>query len=167
MKWAMITAVMTLAIQSAQADVTDANFLNHLLLEKTKAEALVQRLKIEFEPKRSEYVTGRQKYIAAQQAFNNYTNAMLSNYRVGNKVDLKETAQLAASRAKDFENYVSSLPSKGVTGFTAIFVAVGVLIEVGDKLFNFIQKHIRDDRARTADEIARQVTWDDWDKIRS
>ena len=164
MKWLIISALTALAIQSAHADVTDANFLTHLLLEKTKAEALVQRLKIEFEPTRPEYVIGRQKYTAAQQAFNNYTHAMLSNYKVGNKVDLKEIGQLAASRAKDFDDYVSGLKSKG---FTAVFVAVGVLIEIGDKLYTFIIKHVQDERVRTADAIASQVTWDDWDKIRS
>jgi hypothetical protein len=164
MKWIIISALTILAIQSARADVTDSNVLNYLLLEKTKAEALVQRLKIEFEPTRSEYVTGRQKYTAAQQAFNNYTNAMLSNYRVGNKVDLKEIAQLAASRAKDFEDYMSKIPSKG---FTAVFVAMGVLIEIGDKLYTYIVKNVRDERAIIADAITRQVTWDDWDKIKS
>jgi hypothetical protein len=171
MKWVLILAVMLIAITSARADVTDENFLDHLITEKTRAEALVVRLNSEFAPTRQEYTIGRQKYTMAQQAFNNYINAMLSNYRIGRKVDLKESAQLAASRAKDLDDYVSNLPAKG---FTTVVVAVGVLIEIGDKLYNYIkknvqaeQKRVRDERSRIADAIARQTIWDDWDKIKS
>jgi hypothetical protein len=164
MKWVMIAALMALAIQPARADLTDSNALDYLLVEKTKAQALALIIKTSFEPSKPEYNVARLKYTAAQQAFNNYTTAMLYNYKVGNRLDLKESAQLASSRSKDLENYVSSLnvPSKGLA---PIFVGMGILIEIGEKLFTFIQEKQQHDRARIADAIAVQVTWDDWDKI--
>jgi hypothetical protein len=164
MKWVMMAAVMALAIQSTRADVTDSNVLDYLLVEKTKAQALALMVKTAFDRSRPEYTTARQKYTAAQLAFNNYTMAMLSNYKAGKRMDLQESAQLATSRSKDLENYVSNLnlPSKG---FSAIFVSAGILVDIGEKLFTYIQQKRQDDRAKIADAIAVQVTWDDWDKI--
>jgi hypothetical protein len=164
MKAAIVVAVMALAIQSAHADITDANVLDNLVLEKTKAQALVLQLKTAFESRDHQYSVGKQKYTGAQQAFNNYIRVMLNNYKVGNKVDLKESARLAASRAKEFENYVSGLNVEG-KGFPVIIAVLPVLLEIGTKLYTFIQKVREDQRAETADAIAHEVTWDDWDKI--
>jgi hypothetical protein len=164
MRWVIIAIVIALTFQSAHAEVLDAKILDDLVVEKTKAEMLVLQFKTEVAPTRSEYGIGRQKYTAAQQAFNNYTKAVLNNYKAGNRVDLRQSAQLAASQAKDFENYVSTQAPQG-RGISAVFVAAGILLEIGAKLFTFVQSQQIDERARNADAIAPLVTWDEWDKI--
>jgi hypothetical protein len=166
MKWVMVAAAIALVIGSARADITDANVVDHLIVEKTKAQALVLQLKTSFESRDPQYSLGRQKYAAAQQAYNNYTMAMLNNYKVGNKADLKGSAQLAASRAKEFENYVSSLNLPGGKG-AAVFVVAVALIEIGEKLFTFFKNTQDNARTKIAEATAPLVTWDDWDKIGS
>ena len=165
MKWMMVAATLALAIPSAGADVTDANVVDHLMVEKTKAQVLVLQLKTTFEPRDPQYTLGRQKYTAARQAFNNYTRAMLNNYKVGNKADLKESAQLAASRAKEFESYVTSLNLPSGKGAAVFFVVAAGLIEIGQKLFTFFQNTQETARTKIAEATAPLVTWDDWDKI--
>jgi hypothetical protein len=90
---------------------------------------------------------------------------MLTSYKVGSRTDLKESAQLAASRAKEFESYVSSLNLPSGKGATAVFVVAMGLIEIGEKLFTFFQKTQENARAGIAEATAPLVTWDDWDKI--
>jgi hypothetical protein len=167
MKQFVVGAFLISLIQLACAlDITDSNVQDHLLMEKTKAQALVLQVKTDFVPGSPQYVAARQKYTAAEQAFNNYTKAMLSNYKVGRKADLKESAELAAVRAKEFQSYVVSLNLQS-KNFAAIFVATGILLDIGEKLFNFVQKFQEGERSRVADIIALQVTWDDWNKIGS
>src|ERR1700686_160230 len=115
MKWLTIVAIIALSIQCAYYVVTDTNFLDQLLVEKTKAQALVLQLKTTLDSQDPQYSIARQKYSAAELAFNNYTKAMVDNYKVGKNLDLKASAQLAALRAQEFENYVSGLKlqSKG------------------------------------------------------
>jgi hypothetical protein len=160
----MIAAIPLLSIHSVQADVTDATALDFLRVEKTKAAVMVLQVKTEFLPGSPEYTIARQKYTAAQQAFNNYTKAMLGNYALGVKTDLSASAQLAYSKATDFQAYVSTLDFKH-KGFTAVFVAAGLLIDIGDKLYSAFRKKQKEELSAMAREYSLQVTWDDWDKL--
>lgn len=166
MKWVLIVAFMIITMQSTHA--AELNIVDYLLVEKTKAQALALQVKTEMAPAQPEYRIARQKYTGAQQAFNNYTKAMLSNYKAGNRMDLKGSAQLAASSAQDFENYVSNQKfiSKGGS-LTIIFATAGFLLEIGERFLTFIQNEQISSRDRIANGIALQVTWDDWDRIGS
>jgi hypothetical protein len=165
MKFMTIAAILALAIRCAYADVTDKNFLDQLLVEKTKAQGLVLQLKTELDSQDPRYSVAKQKYTAAEVAFNNYTKAMVDNYQIGKDPDLKGSAQLAALRAQEFENYVSGLKLQSKGSFSAAFAAAAVLLEISEKLYSFVVTQQQEQRLKTAKAIASQVTWDDWDKI--
>jgi len=157
-------AVITIWAQGAYADVTEPTAADYLRLEKTKAAIMVLQLKTEFLPGTPEYTIGHQKYIAAQQAFNNYTKAAIGNYVLGTKTDLSASAQLAYSKAADFQAYISSLQFKH-KGFSAVFALVPVLIDIGDKLYTLYATKQKGEREARAKELSLEVTWDDWEKI--
>jgi len=160
----LIPIIIAMSIQTVCADVTDATAIDYLRVEKTKAAVMVLQVKTQFLPGSPEYNIAKQKYTAAQQAFNNYTKAMLGSYALGTKADLSASAQLAYSKAADFQIYISSLDVKS-KGFTAVFVVVGVLIDIGDKLYTLVKNKQKDELAATAKQLSLEVTWDDWDKV--
>jgi hypothetical protein len=167
MKWVIIALAAVLAIRPAAAaeDITAANVQDRLILEKTKAENLVLSVKSKFKPSSPQYAQTRLKYSQAQIAFNNYTKAMLSNYKVGNKVDLRVSASTAAQANDDFQNYVLSLHIVNKSPTVLLTVLVPVLLEVGEKLFEFIRGEGERTRERLANAIAEQITWSDWNAI--
>ena len=160
----MIAVIFALSMQSSHADVTDATAVDYLRVEKTKAAVMVMQVKTQFLPGSPEYNTAKQKYAAAQQAFNSYTRAMLGSYALGTKADLSASAQLAYTKAEDFQKYISSLNLQS-KGFVAVFVAVGVLIDIGDKLYTVLTSKEKEERAARTKQLSLEVTWDDWDRV--
>jgi hypothetical protein len=155
-----------LFVCSAPVHALDPKVVDELVIAKTKAQLLVLHVKAsKLEPSAPEYKTSQLKYTAAQNAFNMYTQTMLDNYKLGNKVNPKGSAELAYSQAKDFEVYVSGLNLAETKGFVQIAMGVGVLLEIAEKLYTFIQAQMQEDRVRVAETVARQVKWDDWVRI--
>ena len=164
-KW-MLAALLAMTLQSAyaRADISESNAIDYLRVERSKAAIMVQQLKTEFLPGSPEYTIARQKYAAAQQAFNNYTTALVGNYAAGTRADLSASAQLAYSKASEFEAYISNLHFAH-KGFTAVFVAAGVLIDIGDKLYTLYTKQKKEEREARAKQLSLDLTWSDWDEI--
>lgn len=170
MKWLIIAAMSAVAIQLATAqsaasnEITAANVVDHLVAERTNAENSVRLVKSTYKPNTPEYAKAKQRYSAAQTAYNNYISAMLTAYVQGINGDFHEFASLAADKSKDFDDYVASLniPSRGPA---SKIVGVGVLIRMGEMLYRFIEQQIEDRRGRLANSIAKQVTWGDWNSV--
>ena len=164
MKGLFIAGILAVAMQSAQAEIADD--VDRLTTTKTAAENGVIALKFAFAPARREYKIGQEKYTAAENAYNNYTRALLSSYKVNTEINLNDSAKLAALRAEAFQKYVSSLRLETKSPIV-ILAAVGVLIEIGEKFYTYVKTLRQEERVRFADTIAPQITWNDWDKVRA
>jgi hypothetical protein len=116
-------AIVLLSLQSARADINDDT--QRLVISKLQAAASVRAVKAHFKPTRSEYKTAKEKYAAAQGAYNSYGATLLDNYKLGVKKEPDRLAQLASSKEEDFKTYVAGL--KIQKGVGAVFLALPVL----------------------------------------
>jgi hypothetical protein len=166
MKWKLLAVFIVVSTHFAYAQITDSNALfDSLLVEKTKAQVFVLSVKMAYRRDSPEYKNSEHKYIVAQTAFNNYTKAMIDNYRVGIHSDIDQSAQMAASRAKEFGDYVESLDQTKSKGFLAVFLYGPVLLEIAEKIYTFVTKEDAAHRNQIAEARLRQLAWEDWDKI--
>src|SRR5882724_3890285 len=104
MRWVIVATLVIIGMQVAHAAIEDE--VGRLIATKTEAENDVRALKSKFLPTDQQYVEGKAKYTAAQDAFNSYTRAVLTNFRLNAHINLQKPAELASSRARDFHNYV-------------------------------------------------------------
>lgn len=164
MKSGLLVVFIVIGTGLSYAQLADSAF-DQLLIEKTKAQALVLSVKTAYSPSSSEYKNSKHKYSVARDAFNNYTKAVIENYRLGVQFDIEQSAQTAASRANDFENYVASLDNAKTKGFSSVFLVTGALIDIGARVFAFLDKEQAAKRDRIASAMLHQLTWEDWGEI--
>ena len=168
MKWLTLAAMLGAAIHLATAqsaasnEITAANVVDHLVAERTIAENSVRLVKSTYKPNALEYARAKQKYSAAQTAYNNYISVMLTT--CGQKINgnFHESASLAADKSKDFDDYVVSLniPSRGPA---SKMDGVGVLIDIANVVYQWFKPLFEDRCVRLANSIGKEVIWDDWD----
>jgi hypothetical protein len=161
MKWILIAAIIFVGMQTVYAGIDED--IDNLRVSKLQAEAGVRAIKGHFTPDQKQYQIGKEKYLAVLSAYNSYGDALLNNYVLGSKAKLDKTAELASSREKDYKEYVQSLRIQ--LGGPAIFVTVGVLIDIAAQVYSYIDKYSRDGREEYAKAKKKEITWLDWDKI--
>ncbi len=161
MKWIVIVAIMFLGVHNVHAGIDED--IDNLMVSKLQAEAGARAIKGRFMPNQNEYKIGREKYSAAQSAYNSYGNALLNNYVLGSKERLDKTAELASEREKDYKEYVQSL--KIQMGGPAVFMTLTVLVDLAAQVYSYIDKFSRQSRDDYAKMKKQEITWLDWDKI--
>jgi hypothetical protein len=162
MKWIVFLAVFVISLQTACAEIADE--VDRLTALKSAAENGVVAVKYKLNPTSHEYLVAKQKYAVAENAFNNYTKALLNNYKLGAQADLTQTARLAATRGREFNEYVAGLNLETKNPFVVIGV-IGVLVDMGEKFYDYLTKLRQEERKQFVDAIAPQVTWKAWDNV--
>jgi hypothetical protein len=160
MKLVSIAVALFFGMHCAHAAIIDQ--IDDLNIRKIEAEDGVKTIKAHFLPTKQQYKIGKEKYEAAQKAFNIYTMAVLNNYKLNAEIKLDKTAELASSRAQEFHKYVSSL---GLQKSPAIIITTGLLVELAHKLYTYIVTEKQKERETFTETVAPQITWADWDKI--
>jgi hypothetical protein len=158
----LLLAVMFLfAVPSAHATIDDD--IQRLGISKLQAEASVRAIKIRFRPSQQQYKLAKEKYAAVQSAYNAYSTALLDNYRLGVKATPNRLAELAASREKDFTEYVHGLNIQ--KGLPAVILTAGVLFDLAVKVYSYIDKYREEERSSYAKVKLQEITWLEWDKV--
>jgi hypothetical protein len=161
MKWMLIAAILLIGPQTAHAGIDEE--IDNLIVGKLQAEAGVRAIKGHFMPTEKQYQIGKEKYLAAQSAYDSYGSALLNNYVLGSTTKLDKTAELASAREKDYKEYVQGL--KIQLGGPAVFITVGVLIDLAAQVYSYIDKYTKANREEYAKAKRNEIAWPDWDKI--
>jgi hypothetical protein len=170
---ATIAAIVFASNGLAQGSAKDEQLVRgataQIVSAKTKARGYVLEFKASsFKDSSPEYTQARRLYVEAQSQFAGWASYLKSAIADNQTRDLQKDQtyfKLSKDAGVSAQSFVTFVEDK--TGASkAILPAISGLADLGLKVWNGIKDREAKDRATRADAFAKDVQWEDWDKIK-